>query len=99
MTVIILGTRVGGGTRHPPISPIFAHLMPDQSETIPADQLRVVRLVGSPGEGKSKAMRSYFEQCVDQGWGGLLLDPKGSLAEDFVRCTRHLARVIYLAPG
>ncbi len=97
MSNIILGTRTLEGRDS--ISPLFAHLRPDLEVGIDASQLRVLRLVGSPGEGKTSALRHYFEQLVALGWGGILLDPKGELAELFMRCTRFSDRTIYISPG
>lgn len=97
MSDIILGTRTLEG--RDAISPLFAHLRPDLGVTIDASQLRVLRLVGSPGEGKTRALRDYFEQLVALGWGGILLDPKGELAELAIRCTRFPERTICISPG
>jgi hypothetical protein len=93
---IFLGTRGAGDA---PVPPHLAHLAWAEPVGIPEDQLRVVRWVGSPGEGKTQAMGLTLEQCIARGWGGLVLDPKGELATNICRRTRFHGHIIYVAPG
>lgn len=58
-----------------------------------------LHVIGSSGEGKSNFLGRMADACMDEGEGVLLIDPKGDLAEDLVRRTRHSDKLIYIAPG
>ncbi|MDP9359294.1 MAG: DUF853 domain-containing protein, partial [Chloroflexota bacterium] len=54
--------------------------------------------MGQPGFGKSVTEGNLFEGFADAGEGVLLIDVKGDLAEQVVRRTKHIDRVVYVAP-
>lgn len=55
--------------------------------------------VGSPGVGKSTLLANLAEQFVAASEGVLVVDIKGELAEDIAARTRHVDRLVYVAPG
>lgn len=57
-------------------------------------------ILGAPGMGKSHYIASVAEQAADRGDGVLLIDIKdGKLAESIATRTKHVDRLIYVAPG
>ncbi|MDP9370050.1 MAG: type IV secretory system conjugative DNA transfer family protein [Chloroflexota bacterium] len=57
-----------------------------------------VRIVGAPGMGKSTFQATFTEQCLDADEGVILIDPKGLLAQEVVSGTKHLDKLVYVAP-
>ncbi len=55
--------------------------------------------VGTQGTGKSTLLANLAEQFTAAGEGVLVVDIKGELAEDIAARTRHVDRLVYVAPG